>query len=182
MYQQIVSAPELGLIGRWGLNEASGTTVVSTARAINGTASGTPHVDRRLSVTRCTAARHSATRTDGTTWQRSRQFELDGKYRNRPRRIQRLSKHDESRIHRGHAGERLDARDIGQLSRPRRYERDDLLLRRDRRRCVRQRVRCVERSDRDAARVTEPDPDCDRRSRPPDLAFGRRHVERSRHR
>ena len=182
MHQQIVSAPELGLIGRWGLNEASGTTVVSTARAINGTASGTPTWTAGYPYPLYSRDASSATRTDGSTCQRSRQFELDHKFRNRPRRVQRLSKHDESRIHRGHAGERLDARDIGQLYRPRRYERDDLLLRRDRRRCVRQRVRCVERGDRNAARVAEPDPDCDRRSGPPDLAFGRRHVERSRHR
>ena len=38
----------VGPIGRWGLNEASGTTVASSARAIPGTAVGTPTVDSRL--------------------------------------------------------------------------------------------------------------------------------------
>ncbi len=39
-FEEIVSAT--GLIGRWALNEASGTTVVSTARSINGSGSASP--------------------------------------------------------------------------------------------------------------------------------------------
>jgi hypothetical protein len=40
MHQEVISAP--GLIGRWGLNEALGATVTSTARSINGTVVGSP--------------------------------------------------------------------------------------------------------------------------------------------
>ena len=40
MNQEIVSTP--GLIGRWGFDEASGTTVASTARNIPGNAVGSP--------------------------------------------------------------------------------------------------------------------------------------------
>ena len=40
MNQEILSAP--GLIGRWGLNEATGATVASSTRTIPGTLVGTP--------------------------------------------------------------------------------------------------------------------------------------------